>query len=107
VNKLKGIAMETKNEYINCLETELREWSAKSDLLAAKAEKSIGIMMLGYREQLKTFRAKLREAKEKMTEIEKTSDEACEMVKETADKDWDELRAGLNVSASEFSNLTE
>jgi hypothetical protein len=97
--------METKNEYINSLETELREWSAKSDLLAAKAEKSIGIMKLGYCEQLKTFRAKLREARESMKEIEKTNDEGWETVKETADKDWDELRAGLNNSASEFSNL--
>lgn len=97
--------METKNEYINTLETELREWSAKSDLLAAKAEKSIGIMKLGYRKQLKTFRGKLREARESMNEIEKTSDEAWETVKDTADKDWDELRAGLNDSASEFSNL--
>jgi len=105
MNKPKGVAMETKNEYINTLETELREWSAKSDLLAAKAEKSIGIMKLGYREQLKTFRGKLREARESMNEIEKTSDEAWETVKETADKDWDELRAGLNDSASEFSNL--
>jgi hypothetical protein len=105
MNKPKGVAMETKNEYINSLETELREWSAKSDLLAAKAEKSIGIMKLGYREQLKTFRAKLREARESMKEIEKTSDDAWETVKETADKDWDELRAGLNDSASEFSNL--
>jgi len=94
--------MKAKNEYIDSLATELKEWSVQSDLFAAKTEKAAGMIKLKYTEQLKAFRAKQLEAAERMRELEESSGEAWEIAKDTADKVWNELRTGLNTAASKF-----
>ena len=94
--------MTTKYEYIDSLAAELKEWSLQGDLLAAKTEKSVGMVKLNYTEQLNAFRRKQFEATEKLRKLEETSNEAWETAKETADKVWDDLRKGLNLAASKF-----
>ena len=97
--------MKTKSEYIDNMASELKGWSAQGDLLAAKTEKSAGIIKLKYTEQLNAFRSKQKEANEKMKEFEDASGDAWETVKETADKVWDDLRMGLDTAVSKFPNL--
>jgi hypothetical protein len=96
--------MKTKNEYIDIMASELKEWGAQGDLLAAKTEKSVGMIKLKYTEQLNAFRTKHQEANDKMKEYQEASGEAWEATKETADKVWDDLRTGLNTAASSFQH---
>jgi hypothetical protein len=97
--------MKTKNEYIDSMASELKEWSAQGDLLAAKTEKSVGMIKLKYAEQLNAFRTKHQEANEKMKEYQEASGDAWEATKDTADKVWDDLKTGLNSAAAKFPDF--
>jgi DNA mismatch repair ATPase MutS len=95
--------MKTKNKdkYIANRASELKEWSAQIDLLAAKTEKSVGVVKLKYLPELDGLRAKQHAAMEKLKELENASDDAWG-VKESADQVWDELRASLANAALIF-----
>ena len=94
--------MKTKEEYINSLTAELKEWSAQIDVLTAKAEKATAEAKLKHLEELDALRAKQHAAGEKITQIEEASGEAWVEVKQTADKVWDELRTGIASATSKF-----
>lgn len=94
--------MKTKNEYIESLAAELKEWSAQIDLLNAKAESAAAQAKLKYAEELDVLRAKQQIAAEKIKELEDASGDAWETVKETADRVWDELRAGVTSTIDKF-----
>lgn len=94
--------MKTKDEYIEMLASELKEWSAQIDLLAAKAESATAYAKLKYAEELDALRAKQRAAAEKMAELEAASGDVWETLKETADKVWDDLKTGLASAVSKF-----
>ncbi|MCI0668071.1 MAG: coiled coil domain-containing protein [Methylococcaceae bacterium] len=94
--------MKTKDEYIESLASELKEWSAQIDLLAAKTENAAAHVKLRYVEELDALRAKQHEAAEKIKELEEASGDAWETVKETADQVWDDLKTGLASTVSKF-----
>lgn len=94
--------MKTKNEYIESLAAELKEWSAQLDLLTAKTEQSAGMVKLKYSQELNSVRAHQQAATVKMHELETASDEAWEQVKITADKIWSDLRTGLASASAKF-----
>lgn len=97
-----GNPMKTKDEYINSLAAELKEWSAQIDLLTAKAEKATADVKLKYLEELDALRVKQHEAAAKVKELEESSGDAWVAVKQTADKVWDDLRAGIASATSKF-----
>jgi hypothetical protein len=94
--------MKTKNEYIESLATELKEWSAQIDLLTAKAEDAASQGKQKYLEEIEALRAKQAIAAEKIQELNDASGDAWETLKETADKVWDDLRTGLATAAAKF-----
>lgn len=94
--------MKTKDEYIESLASELKEWSAQIDILTAKTENLATQAKLKYSEELSVLRAKLDAAAEKMKELEGAGGDAWETVKETADKVRDDIRVGLADVASKF-----
>ena len=94
--------MKTKNEYIDSLATELKEWSAKIDLLVANSENATAEIKLRYIQDLNVLRTKELAAIEKIKELEEAGGDAWETVKETADKIWDDLRVGVAGAASKF-----
>lgn len=94
--------MKTKDEYIESLAAELKQWSAQIDLLTAKTENAAAQAKPKYAEELEELRVKQHEATEKMKELTEASGNAWETVKESADKIWDELRVGLADAASKF-----
>ncbi|MGR8941812.1 MAG: hypothetical protein ACU83P_09520 [Gammaproteobacteria bacterium] len=94
--------MKTKDQYIDSLASELKEWSAQIDLLNAKAENASAHLKLKYLEELEALSAKQQAAAEKLNELEDASSEAWGTVKETADKVWDDLRAGIASAVSKF-----
>ena len=94
--------MKTKDEYIDSLTSELKEWSAQIDILTAKTENLATQAKLKYIEELSILRAKVDTAAEKLKELEGESGDAWETVKETADKVRDDIRVGLADVASKF-----
>jgi chromosome segregation ATPase len=94
--------MSTKNEYIEKLAAQLKEWSAQIDLLAAKAENAQASAKLEYAQEVDELRAKQQEASGKLEELENANNEAWESIKETADKVWYDLKAGVDTVASKF-----
>lgn len=94
--------MKTKNEYIEKLASELKEWSAQIDVLAAKTEKASADVKLKYVEELNDLRAKQHAATEKMKELKEAGGDSWDAVKETADKVWNDLGAGLTSAVSKF-----
>lgn len=94
--------MKTKDEYIESLAAELKEWSAQIDLLNAKAENAAAEARLKYAEELDALRAKQQVAVLKIKELEAASGDAWQTVKETADKVWDDLRIGLASTVAKF-----
>lgn len=95
--------MTTKDEYIESLATELKEWSAQIDLLTAKADEAAAQARLQYAQEIDTLRAKQHAAAAKMQELEEASGDAWEKVKETADKVWEDLRTGLASAVAKFN----
>jgi hypothetical protein len=95
--------MKTKKEYIDSLTSELKEWSAQIDVMAARTENAAGDLKLKYAEELDALRAKQDDAIEKLKELEDASDDAWVTVKETADKVWVDLRSGLADITSKFN----
>ncbi|MGH8556427.1 MAG: hypothetical protein ACRESZ_02980 [Methylococcales bacterium] len=94
--------MKTKNEYIESLAAELKEWSAHIDLLTAKMDNAAEHARLKYAEELDNLRAMQHSATEKMKELEEASGDAWETVKQTADKVWDDFRAGIASASAKF-----
>ena len=94
--------MKTKDEYIESLASELKEWSAQIDALTAKAEAAAQQAKLDYAEELDALRVKQQAAKAKMQELQEHSGDAWESVKASADKIWDEFRVGLANAAAKF-----
>ena len=95
--------MKTKNEYIDSLASELKELSAKIDLLVANSESATANIKLRYIQDLNALRTKELAAIEKMKELEEAGGDAWETVKDTADKIWDDLRTGLASTVSKFN----
>ncbi|UOA07763.1 hypothetical protein [Methylobacter sp. S3L5C] len=94
--------MKTKDEYIENLASDLKEWSAQIDVLAAKTEKASADAKLKYTEELNDLRAKQDAATEKMKELKEAGGDSWDTVKETADKVWNDLSKGLTSAVSKF-----
>ncbi|MBS1157794.1 MAG: hypothetical protein H6R15_213 [Proteobacteria bacterium] len=94
--------METENAYQRKMSAQLKEWGAQINLLEAKMENVGAEMRLKRHEELQALRAKQREATEKMHELGKSTGEAWQQVKLTADKVWEELKTGLGEAQSKF-----
>lgn len=94
--------MKTKDEYINSLAAELKDWSAQIDLLTARTESAAAHVRAQYIEELNALHAKQKKAAEKMEELQESGGDAWETVKVTADKVWDDLRIGLAAATSKF-----
>lgn len=94
--------METKEAYKQKLDAHLKEWGAQINLLAAQAESAGADAKLRYAQELDKLRDKQRQAAEKLKELEAASGDAWDSVKVTADKLWDDLKAGIANTVAKF-----
>ncbi|WP_347986513.1 coiled coil domain-containing protein [Methylomonas sp. AM2-LC] len=92
----------TKEEYIDSLSAELKEWSAEIDVLSAKAETAEADMQVKYHEEIESLRVRERAAVEKIKELRAASDDAWDAIKDTAEHVWHDFRTGLANVISKF-----
>jgi len=95
--------MELEIAYKQKMAAQLHEWSAQLDLLDAKAANVGADVEVKRAKELQELRAKVHAASQKMNEFEKTSGEAWDTVKVTADKIWDEIKLGVAAIHTKFS----
>ncbi len=94
--------MNTKDEYIDSLASELKEWGAQIDLFEVKAENAKAFAKLRYAGELNALHTQQHLAVAKMKELEESSGDAWETVKVTADVVWNDLRTGLATAVASF-----
>ena len=94
--------MEIKKAYQQKMAAQLKEWGAQLDLLEAKASNVSADMEVMRANELLALREKLNSASKKMNEYEKSSGEAWEEIKVTADKVWDDIKTGLAAAHLKF-----
>jgi recombinational DNA repair ATPase RecF len=99
---IKESKMEIKDAYKQKMEAQLKEWDAQINLLEAKVESAGADIKVQRAKQLHELRAKQRAASAKMKELGESSGAAWEQVKITADKIWDDLKAGVEAARSTF-----
>lgn len=94
--------MEIYDAYKQKMAAQLKEWSAQINLMEAKIENAGADMKIKRVEVLHELRAKQRAASDKMKQMEKAGGEALDQVRETADKIWADLKAGIADAHSKF-----
>jgi hypothetical protein len=94
--------VEVQDAYRQKMRAQLKEWSAQMNLLEARLDNVSADLRVKRAEQLHELRARHRAAADKMKELGKSTGEAWEQVKETADKMWDDFKDGLTEAQSKF-----
>ena len=94
--------METQDAYKQKMAAQLKEWSAQINLLEAKVANAAADIKVKRTEELKDLRARQRAASEKMKALGTASGEAWDHLALTADKIWEDLKAGIAEAQSKF-----
>lgn len=94
--------MELHTQYKEKMGAQLKEWSAQVNLLEARMENFTADMKLKRAEEIRSLRIKQHAAADKMKELGNATGEAWEDVRMTADRMWDDLKAGLTDAQSKF-----
>ena len=94
--------MEVQDAYRQKMRAQLKEWSAQMNLLEVRLDNVSADLRVKRAEQLHELRARHRAAADKMKELGKSTGEAWEQAKETADKMWDDFKDGLTEAQSKF-----
>lgn len=94
--------MEIQNAYKQKMAAQMKEWGAQINLLEAKLDSVGADMRVKRAEELHELRTKQHAAAEKMKELGKSTGEAWEQVKVSADKMWADFKTGLTDAQSKF-----
>lgn len=94
--------MDKRKAYQEKVDAQLKEWSAKIDLLKAKVEKAKVEAKIKYYEKIEDLRAKQEVLKQKLQDLKGSGDEAWEELKTGVDKALDDLKDVINRAISRF-----
>jgi len=94
--------MKSKEEYIDKLTVQLKEWSAKIDELEAKARATKADVQSGYENQLKQLKDKRDAATQKLQELKGASTEAWDTLKTGAETAWSDLKNAVTAAKDKF-----
>jgi len=94
--------MDKKKSYEQRLEAELNEWSAKIDVLKAKAAKTKADVEINFSEEIKMLEEKKNSAKEKLQQLQEAGDDAWVDLKSGIERAWSDLGSAISQAASRF-----
>jgi uncharacterized coiled-coil DUF342 family protein len=94
--------MGLKEAYHDKMEAQLREWSAKIDLLKAKADQAEAGVKIEYYKQIDGVRAKAEAARAKLNELKASSEGAWESLKGGVESAWTDLKTSVEGAISKF-----
>jgi uncharacterized coiled-coil DUF342 family protein len=94
--------MKSREEYIDQLAAQLKEWSAKIDELESKARTAKADVKTGYENQIKQLKDKRDAAMQKLQELKGSSSEAWDILKAGTETSWAELKKAVTAASEKF-----
>ncbi len=94
--------MKSREEYIDKLAAQLKEWSAKVDELESKARAAKADMKTEYENQIGQLKAKRDAATKKLQELKGASGEAWDTLKAGAETAWADLKKAVTAAKERF-----
>lgn len=94
--------MKNRDEYIDKMAAQLKEWSAKIDELESKARAARDDAKAGYASQIAQLRDQRDAAMKKLQELKGASSEAWDILKAGAESAWTDLKSALAAAREKF-----
>jgi len=94
--------MSKKDEYINKMEAQMREWSTEVDKLKAKADGAKADMKIKYLDEIEALNKNRAETEEKLQQLRTAGEDAWDDLKSGLEKSYTNLKEALKSAASRF-----
>jgi uncharacterized coiled-coil DUF342 family protein len=94
--------MKSREEYINKLAAQLKEWSAKVDELESKAHETKADVKTEYEKQIRQMKDKRDTAMQKLQELKGASTDAWDALKAGSEAAWAELKNAVTAAKERF-----
>ncbi len=95
--------MQKREEYIDKLAAQLKEWSAKIDELESKARVAKVDVKTEYEKQIGQLKDKRESAMTKFQELKGASGEAWDTLKAGAESAWAEMKHAVTAAKEKFN----
>ncbi len=92
--------MPDREAFVEKLEAQMREWSARLEDLKARVRKVTSARRAEYAKQIAALQSRRDEATEKIRELRGAGEHAWEELREAAEKAWQEMAVGLEGAVS-------
>jgi len=97
-----GQVMIKKEEYIDKLAEQLKEWNSQIEQLKAKAKKGTAELKAAIDKEAAELDKMMKDAQKKLQEMRGKTGDAWKVFAEGADKAWNDLREALRRAAEKF-----
>jgi uncharacterized coiled-coil DUF342 family protein len=94
--------MKSREEYIDKLAAQLKEWSTKIDELESKASVAKADAKTGYENQIRQLKDKRDAATQRLHELKGASTDAWDTLKAGAEMAWSDLHNAVKVAKKKF-----
>jgi GTP-binding protein EngB required for normal cell division len=94
--------MALHRQYREQMGAQLKEWGAQVNLLETKIDHLTADMKIMRAEEIQALLAKRHSAKDKMTELSKSSGENRDRIRASIDLMWADLKSGLTEAQKKF-----
>jgi len=94
--------MKSREEYIDSLAAQLKEWSAKIDELETRARAARSDAKISYESQIAQLKGQRDDAMKKLQELKGASSEAWDVLKAGAETAWAEMKNAVAAAKEKF-----
>jgi uncharacterized coiled-coil DUF342 family protein len=94
--------MKSREEHIDKLAAQLKEWSSKIDELESKARAAKADVKTGYENQIRQLKDKRDVAMQKLQELKGASNDAWDTLKSGAETAWTDLKNAVTAARERF-----
>jgi len=94
--------MKSREEHIDKLAAQLKEWSVKIDELESKARATKADVKTGYENQIRQLKDKRDVAMQKLQELKGASTDAWDTLKAGAETAWADLKNAVTAAKERF-----
>jgi outer membrane murein-binding lipoprotein Lpp len=94
--------MKSREEYIDKLAAQLKEWSAKVDELESKAHGAKADAKAEYEKQIRQMKDKRDTATQKLQELKGASSDAWDTLKAGSEAAWADLKSAVTTAKEKF-----
>ncbi len=96
--------MKSREEYIDMMSKQLKEWSAKIDELESRIGTAGGEMKSAYEQRILDIKDKRDAMARKLQELRSTSGEAWKTLTTGMDNAWDDFKEAFKSAVDKFKN---